>query len=363
MPILKKIIAFFRYKKPIVKNNTFLIWEPCSINHAEVVPGFAKYLIDLGYHVSILMEPQRYKEGLFSRFEDKNISYNQLSRRKIKKYFKKDSLENVKGVLVTTVGKLYDGKNLTQAYNFFNKKVNKNKLFFVEHEIDTYIDNNDNPSQELITLRDMDYKDAKTISINPHYFGKTLSNPKNHFTNFITIGALSDKRKSTKLLIDAVANLTEKGIKNFKITVIGKGDIKDLPKQLQPYFNIKGRLNFDKMYDEIEQSDFILSAYEDTPAHRQYITSKTSGTFQLVYGFLKPIIIRESFANINGFNTSNAILYTEDKNYCDALEKAINQNSLEYIQMQNNLKKLAQEIYNNSKENFYKLIKVRKNTN
>lgn len=123
MSFLKKNYNIFSYKKPIIKDNTFLLWEPCTHSHAEIVPGFAKYLLDLGYHVSILINPKRYKEGLFCRFDNENISYNKMSKRQIRKFFKKSTLDNVQGTLITTIGKLYDGKDLDQAYNFFNKKL------------------------------------------------------------------------------------------------------------------------------------------------------------------------------------------------------------------------------------------------
>ncbi|AIT09026.1 hypothetical protein LO80_02900 [Candidatus Francisella endociliophora] len=347
----------FFTKKPIIKNNTFIIWEPCSQSHAEIIPGFAKYLLDLGYHVSVLVNPKKYEEGLFCRFEHQNISYNKMSKRQIQKFFKKDSLEDIQGVLVTTIGKLYNGKNLEQAYKHFNKKIDKNKLFFVEHEIDSYIDNNPAPRKEIITLRKMNYKNAEVIAINPHYFGSYELTDKNNITRFVSVGAISDKRKSTKLLINAAEDLIMQGITNFKIVIIGKGSIHDLPNSLHPYFELKGRLDFKDMYDEIEKADFILSAYENIPEHIKYITCKTSGTFQLVYGFLKPIIIKENFAPINGFTENNAILYKKDNDYAKAIIKAINMSSNEYLEVRNSLEKYSSELYNCSLTNLKLNIK------
>lgn len=354
--MLRLLRNFFSYKKPIIKDNTFLLWEPCTHSHAEIVPGFAKYLLDLGYHVSILINPKRYSEGLFYRFKNENISYNKMSKRQIRKYFRRSALNNVEGVLITTIGKLYDGKNLDQAYSFFNNTVNKSKLFFVEHEIDSYIDNNQKPRNDLITLRDVNYKNAKTVVVNPHYFGNIKFSGKNQPTRFITIGAISDKRKSTKLLINAVQNLINKGVTNFKIVVVGKGSIDDLPKDLHAFFELKGRLDFTEMYNEIEKADFILSAYENNEDHRKYITCKTSGTFQLVYGFLKPIIIRENFAPINGFTQDNSILYKEDNDYTQAMITAINMNSSEYEEMRKSLKEYSSELYNLSLKNLQNII-------
>ena len=119
------IKPLFSYKKPIIKNNTFIVWEPCSQSHSEVVPGYVKYLLDLGYHVSVCVNPKRYNEGLFSRFENANISFNELSRKQVKKFFAKDNLEDVSGVLVTTVGKLCDNVHYEDCYKFFNENVDK----------------------------------------------------------------------------------------------------------------------------------------------------------------------------------------------------------------------------------------------
>ena len=126
---------------------------------------------------------------------------------------------------------------------------------------------------------------------------------------------------------------------------------------MHPYFDIKGRLPFDKMYDEIEKADFMLTSYdENNQKHLRYKTTGTSGNFQLVYGFLKPCIIIESFAPINGFNNTNSILYKSDNDYSKAMAKAIEMNSDEYNELQNNLKIYADNLYNKSLENFKKLI-------
>lgn len=344
----------YKEKLPEIKENTFMIWEPCSSSHAEVVPGYAKYLLDLGYHVSILITPERYKEGLFCRFEDENISYNMLSQKQIRRFFLSNDIKDVKGILVTTLGKL-STDDIESAYKSFHMDVDRSKIFFVEHEIDKLVDNG-KLKESIITLRQMDYKCAKTIVVNPHYFRVVKPNEKNEVTNFVTIGELSEKRKNTKLLVDAVENVISKGFLNFKVTVIGKGKISCIPKNLRAYFDIKGRLAFDEMYDQIEKSDFILSAYEDSDLHRKYITIKTSGTFQLVYGFLKPIIIRGEFAKINGFNNKNSLIYTDDKDYSKAMIEAINMSQESYRNMQNNINKYALELFSTSKNNLKKLI-------
>ncbi len=354
---LFNIIPIYKKQKPIIKNNTFLLWEPCSKSHAEVVPGYAEYLLDLGYHVSVLITPDRYKKGLFSRFENKNITYNVMTQNKIRKYFKNTDLWNVKGVLITTIGKLCNEINYRDSYKYFAKYVDKSKIFFVEHEAKYAIDAN-SWNEKLITLRELNYKGAKSVVVNPHYFGKVEITPKNkEITNFITIGAIRNKRKNNNRIIDAVADLHNKGVHNFKVTVIGKGTVKNLPKELRKYIDIKGRLDFSDMYNEIEKADFILTSYdENNSAHQRYITTGTSGNFQLVYGFLKPCLIIRSFAAINGFNDENSILYDAENEYSKAMERAINLSEEEYTKLQENLALYQKDLYKKSLENLKELI-------
>ena len=43
--------------------------------------------------------------------------------------------------------------------------------------------------------------------------------------------------------------------------------------------------------------------------HERYITIGTSGSFQLIYGFVKPCIIHTKFAGVHSFNNDNSFLY------------------------------------------------------
>ncbi len=351
------IYPLFEYKKPVIKSNTFIVWEPCSKSHSEVVPGFCKYLLDSGYHVSVIVNPQKYKEGLFSRFKDENLTLNKLSRNQVKEFFKKDALSNAAGILVTTAGKLCDSIHYDECYETFNPDMDKSKLFLVEHEAKHAVDAG-LWKENLITLRKLNYKGAKSVVVNPHYFGEVKITPKNEtVTNFITIGAIQGKKKNNDLIINSVKELHERGIHNFKITVVGKGHLKKLPKEIQKYFDIKGRLPFDKMYEELEKADFMLTSYnKKDPMHIRYNTTGTSGNFQLVYGFLKPCIIVEEFAPLNGFNRENAILYKEDENYADALIEGINMSQDSYSKMQGKLREYEQKLYIESLNNLKKLV-------
>ncbi len=346
--------AFYKtYIKKVPKydSNTFFVWEPCSKNHAEVVPGFTKYLLDLGYNVSVLVTPFHLKSGLFKNFNDKRITFNNLSQNQIRKFFAQNDLSAVKGVLVTTMGKIKDGAE------FFKGASDRSKILFVEHEIRHKVDAGVSV-ENLITLRQMDYKGVNTVVVNPHYFGVLPEKKrpiKNETTNFVTIGAIRAGKKNSGIITDAVEQLHERGVRNFKITVVGKGNLRQIPDRLRHYFDIKGHLGFDRMYEELGKSDFILTAYEpDNPAHIRYVTTGTSGAFQLVYGFVKPCLITKSFAPVNRFDEGNAILY--DGDYASAMERAINLSGEDYAAMCDNLKKCADNLYDESLQNLRGLI-------
>lgn len=356
----KSIKRFFKclgVKSPEIRENTFIVWEPCSKSHAEVVPGFARYLLDCGYHVSILLNTARYDEGLFDRFPEENISFNYMSKGNIRRFFRKNDLHNVCGVLVTTVGKLCKNTDLDEAYTHFSAAADRRKIFFVEHDAKIAIDEN-RWDEKVITLRKLNYKNARSTVVNPHCFGKVTINGKNRdIVNFVTVGAINPKRKNSSMIINAAKTLTSAGITNFKVTVIGKGELKELPPELHDYFDIKGRLSFSAMYDELEKADFMLTAYDDqNELHQRYNTVGTSGNFQLVYGFLLPCIIIESFAALNGFNRNNAIIYERVEDYADAMKRAISLTTAEYSAMQSELKKYVDDLYSNSLKNLQEVI-------
>lgn len=356
MSLLEAFKSMFEYKQPEIKDNTFIVWEPCTKNHSEVVPGYVKYLLDLGYHVSVCITPDRYEEGLFSRFEldNQNLSLNDLTQKEIKKFFHKNNLEKVKGVLVTTSGKLYDRVHYEQCYKYFNKNVDKTKLYFVEHDVQKAVDAN-LWNEKFITLRQMNYKGVKSVVINPQYFGNVEITSKNKITNFVTIGEIKKRIKNADLFIQSAEELVKRGITNFKITVIGKGHLSDIPENVRHFFDIKGRLDFENMYKEIENSDFLITSY-DIPDHIRYNTTGTSGNFQLVYGFLKPVIIKEDFAEINGFTDENSILYKEDGDFVEAMITGINMSDTEYAKKQEKLKDYSQNLYRTSLKNLKELI-------
>ena len=342
----------------IADDNTFVVWEPCSGSHGEVIPGFVKYLLDAGYTVSVVMFPGHHRDGLFSRLKHEKLFFNKLSRRQAKNYFKKSDLSKLQGIMVTTMGKLCSNSDVAEAQRAFSETISRKKLFFVEHDAKIAIDEK-RWNCDIITLRKLNYCSAQSTVVNPHCFGEVAITPKNQDkVNFITVGAINPKRKNSMTIINAVKKLHERGITNFKVTVVGKGKLDDVPQEIHPYLDLKGRLNFDKMYEELEKADFMLTAYDpENELHQRYNTVGTSGNFQLAYGFGKPCIIVREFAELNGFSEENSVIYDCAASYADAMQQAIEMSADVYCSKQRKLCDYASQLYAQSRENLLKLIR------
>jgi hypothetical protein len=356
-----KILAttLFRAPKPSapITENTFIVWEPCTHSHAEVLPGYVRYLLDLGFDVSVFATPERFDEGLFSRFSDKRITLNRLSQGAIRRLFRKNGLLQAKGILITTARKISGKGSYDAEFDLFSNRRAEQKVLLVEHDIRATVDNG-SITPEIITLRKSHYKNTVTTVVNPHYFGQVeITTKSSDVINFITIGAMRGKRRNTHLMIEAAKSLHAKGITNFKLTIIGRGTLSCVPKYIRKYFSIRGRVGFSQLYTEMEQADFFLPLLDpESPLHERYITTGTSGSFQLIYGFAKPCLIASKFATINGFNNNNSIIYSDNNNLVQAMCDAIFMTQDDYAIMQQDLKKQTDSLYAASLKNLHKLV-------
>jgi len=341
---------------PTISENSFFVWEPCSHSHAEVVPGYVKYLLDLGFDVTVFLTPKRLDEGLFSRFSHERMTVSRMSQPAIVRYFKKHGLSHAKGILITTARKIGKKDSYESEYSLFADRTRQQKLLLVEHDVKRTADSGTIDSN-VITLRKAQYHDVATTAINPHYFGEIKVTEKHaDIVRFVTVGALRARRRNTSILVDAVASLHSKGVQQFKITVIGRGSLRGIPPELRRYFEIKGRVDFSQLYTEMEHADFFLALLDpENPLHDRYLTTGTSGNFQLIYGFAKPCLIAEKFAAPNGFDADNSIVYTGNTGLAHSMTEAIGMSQPDYRAKQLSLQKLAAAIYAESLANMKRL--------
>ncbi len=337
--------------------NTFLVWEPCTHSHAEVVPGYVRYLLELGYDVAVFITPKRLDEGLFSRFSDPRLTLHRLSQRAIRRMFRRHGLGAARGILITTARKISGRADYTLEQQWFAGRQPHQRLLLVEHDIKPAFEQGA-LTPDIITLREPHYRNAMTTAVNPHYFGNIRINGKqDDIARFITIGAMRSRRRNTRLLIDAVQRLHDSGLTRFRIGVIGRGSLRGVPAVLRPYFEIKGRIDFGTLYAEMEHADFFLPLLDpDNPAHERYITTGTSGSFQLIYGFSTPCLVARKFAAVNHFNQSNSILYDANDDLAESMKQAIMMNPDRYRSMQLALQQQAAAIRQQSLANLQQLI-------
>ena len=339
-------------------NNSVILWEPSRYSHGEILTGFAKYLLDLGYEVYIFCNPDRYKEKLFCRFRNKHLHFNKISEAEILDSYYNYQFKKCKLIIITTVRNVLDAKsNYEQKLELFDKNI-RNKILLVDHDIKEPVDKGF-IRDDIITIFKPNYKNIITNVVNPHYFGNIKITSKNKFiTKFVIIGEINSKRRNHFQLIEAIEKLYKNKYSNFKFYFIGNNSENiNIKPELAEFIIMEGRLNFEDMYNKLEEADYILPLLDpDNDEHNRYITTGTSGSFQLMYGFIKPAIIHKKFADYYNLNDKNAIVYDNNQDLYDKLIYSINIDANKYKSLQQNLIELSNSIYEKSINNIKTLI-------
>ena len=349
----KNIFYCFRgnYKYFSIGENSVLLVEFFTF-HGETLPGFAKYFLDIGCNVDVVLhkpikESGRNDPGLFSFFGLNNkVRIITLSAYDINFLLRSSIVARYKHVLLNS---FYDG--MERNY-LFNVDLFKLKPICVAHNYD--ITNSYFKTNKVISLVKMECVNRKPpFVVNPHYFGEFTKREKSEITTFVILNSTNLFRRNIFLLFEACDRLYEMGINNFSVKIIGKGI--NIPEKYFNNFQIFGFLDFQRMYEEISISDFILALIDQ--ASIQY-TNKASGTYQLSYGFLKPIVLHKKFSDVSGFNNSNSILYNDNNNLAEAMEKCINMANEDYLSIVKALEISEKELYNTSLNNLREVLQT-----
>jgi glycosyltransferase involved in cell wall biosynthesis len=350
--------ALIGYFTADIKDNTILLIEPNDC-HGEVIPGFAKYLLDLGYAVDIIMIWELSWMQPLCRFNDPGIRTIVIPHSFINDLFDKPVIKKYKKIVLSSF-RVYRHSNTAEGMEIFecypNVKNHTDRLIAVEHHAEKC--NGDMLNQNrVITLESFEYA-RKAGVCNPHYFGAVKAVSKSRtVTKFIAVGKIETERRNHYLLIDAVKELKKQKITNFKIIIIGLGAMPDVSAGIRCFFEFRGWVDFPAMYSAMEEADFFLPLLDmDLPAHKRYIDRATSGSFQLIYGFTKPCLIQRSFAPKRGLTEKNSLLYDKNSDLAGTMLKAIEMTGFEYEDMREDLQKLAEKIYADSKNNLKRII-------
>ncbi len=324
--------------------------------HGECIPGFYKYLTDLNYDVDVLIHEKIYKEKALDMINCKNVYHCDvelmgllLQHILIEQY--EIVIFNSNAFSSKEVGKWF---TVLQAFPFLCNYLDK--VYVLEHQLE-YLDKKLLERGHVFVLTDKIPLDNRLIPVNSHWFGNVSLPPKNKVVRFISVGAIDPVRRNFTMLLDAVESLYKKGITNFHITVIGLGKLDNINPKIRQFFSTLGRVPYSDMYAEMRKADFYLSLLDpENPEHNRYVTTGTSGSFQLIYGFSKPCLIAEKFADVYGFSKENALVYKENKDLVLAMQKAIALTETEYEIIRSNLINLSNSIYNKSFDNFKRAL-------
>lgn len=342
-----------------IENNTILLIEPNNC-HTELFPSFVKYLNTLGFNVEIIAAYEQ-KNNL-PKLNVKNIYYFTLFGAKKALKFKKIKKYNF---LIFTSYRLYFAhpdkiRDYSKVFEHF--KINDNlmqKTAVTLHHIEDYDENIKKCLGGIILSKNLKEKGENLHVINPCHFKENTIKNKNQKTIFVSIGKLEFERKNAALLFNNIEKLKTLGIKDFRVDAIGDNTQNDVPKSLKDFINPLGKLSFEKLYKVLENADFYLPLLDpEIEAHLRYIKNGTSGSFQMIRGFLLPPLIHKAFGDVHGFDAANSIVYENNDTFLDALCDAINMENEKYLKLQKELLNSKNEICAKSIQNFKNLLRL-----
>jgi len=334
-----------------IRENSVLLIEFYKV-HGESLPGHAKYFLDLNYNIDVVINCKGKNDiGLFSCFNtNKKVRVKILSDYDMNYLMRSPVISNYKHIMINSLDNKCELNHLAFVNLFKLKPVcaihNPNLL-------SKYFKTN-----KIISHVKIESKNRKSpVIVNPHYFcDYRRRERKCENSNITTFTAFNNNdllRRNINLLFNACDMLYEKGISNFNIKVIGKGlPILDcFNKNIQNF----GFLDFQSMYKEIIDSDFFIALLDEES--KQY-TNKASGSYQISYGFLKPLLLHSQFSKISYLNNDNSILYDSNGNLAEAMERCINMTNNEYLSIVNSLEKTKNDLYNVSLKNFKEVLEA-----
>ena len=196
-----------------------------------------------------------------------------------------------------------------------------------------------------------------SIQVNPHYFGNFKNNnkSKNKITRFFIT---STTRRNYQPLISAVEKLKEENLE-FHVIVVGKYNtftINNISEKLLENFTFKYNIPYEDLYYEVNNSDYIIINLDpNSIIDEPFRKTRVSGSIQLSYGFLKPVIINKYFADIFNFNSNNSFIY-DNINFTATIRNAINIGNKAYINMVKNLNLVSKKVYKDSLYNIKKCL-------
>ncbi len=344
------------YKKSNIRKKSVLIIEAADC-HGEVIPGFVTYFKSIGFNIDVIMTNNNFELNPLSRISDHSVRIYHNDKYSLFKLIDIDILSKYFLIIFTSRSLYYHIDNILHPtiYQYFkNLRQLKNKIISVEHHLE-YIDQGADDNF-VVLANPAEVENLKNLTVNfPCYGNFKMQTKKNDITKFVVVGNIENKRKNFDLLINTFSRIPHL---NYSVEIIARrGDI-ELPDIIKGRFNISINAPYEKLYQVVEDSDFILPLLDPTiEDHMRYLSHGTSGTFQLVYGFHKPCILHQAFAKQYFLSNKNSILYNSNEEFYHQVLSAIEMDNNKYENMVHSLKLLCEQLHEKSEKNLLNIFK------
>ena len=335
--------------------------------HGETLPGFVRYLQDLGYDATVITRYCSYADSPFVRMEKKPRHYC-LTIWGMRHFLKSARAKEFDFIL-------YNSAHLyLNEYRFFGRLrdflggniLGGHKGFaLIEHSLKpgTDLEYFLGLPDEALDKKNLYYRSfvltTQTIAghaipmLNPCYFGEIN---KGHTLNskriFLTIGNVLSSGRNFTQLFETIRHLNG----DFEVWIIGRVLEESLIKDIPSCVKVLGRMTFAEMYKRLEQADFFLPLL-DPKAQSLYLQGCTSGSRQLILGGCIPSVMHETFAKHYGFTFGSCMTYSNDDSFADALRKALVMEREVYLAMRRELEIISMKVYHESLDNLKRILR------
>jgi len=344
--------------------------------HGETMPTIVRCLNALGADVQVYCnerlrhnDPFVYTQGLSYGLhdvedlsgDDLNNALSEFDLVIINSLEPKENLTKVKGLQMPVIGVMHNGglAITDRDYADFFGAPSRKALVMARH-ISDFISQRTNVQWispiELGTVRD--------------------PLPATGFVTFCVQGNLHADRRNYGALVNAVSSITARGIKNFKVLIIGRNDTATgdalreaiRSRHLDAFFEFsEGELRYFDYYGSIARSDFLLPLVDPNLSdHAAYFRDKLSTTMQIALAFQIIPIVHGDLATAYGVENES---FTYSTNWLSRLNlskmrgglkramlAALNAPQEDLVRMRSGLSRKRDELLNHSTENLRSLL-------
>lgn len=343
--------------------------------HSEVLPGIVKYLEDLNYIVDVYIRNEAIEKNVFCRYKIKgNITGYFLSE--VKDLFSSEQMQEYDFLFLSSMEHSENGtvlRFLDEIGIIPQTKYGVIGMYHTNWLINTFNDHKMQEEDRLFMISDFQTKEYFGVhTLSPVFWGNVRLKCRKRVEKIrlLVVGASMD----IFMLQEAYWKLLPNERKKIEIRFIGqeqnKCNIKDvlynffmfLRGIFVPRFRrcrnlmTLGKVNYDQMYSEVEQADFMLVLLDPFKEYQQHYTcSSTSGVRQLILGFSKIGIMHHNVAEKYGFPEEACIRFESGK-LETALKKAIYMQQDDYRHMVSLVKGCRNKLFSQEKKNLANII-------